>query len=124
MQSAFFKIANYLAVLSVYHSSIKYPFFFQHPLADLVVPADDLAFVDRLWRDWSPGHDPGDDLDAVVAGLAADRRGVRADPVAPRGDAGAGRRGGVRRGRRPRRGPTSRSRPWASGGCVTSSSPP
>ena len=32
-----------------------YMFFFQHPLADLVTGADDLAFVDMLWRDWSPG---------------------------------------------------------------------
>ncbi len=34
-----------------------YVFFFQSPLADLVVPTDDLAFVDRLWTDWSPGFD-------------------------------------------------------------------
>lgn len=33
-----------------------YMFFFQHPLSDLVVPMDDLAFVDRLWEDWSPGY--------------------------------------------------------------------
>ena len=32
-----------------------YMFFFQHPLADMVVPANDHAFIDRLWRDWSPG---------------------------------------------------------------------
>lgn len=34
-----------------------YMFFFQHPLADIVVPSNDLAFVDMLWRDWSPGFD-------------------------------------------------------------------
>ncbi|MEY2740260.1 MAG: alpha/beta fold hydrolase [Ilumatobacteraceae bacterium] len=34
-----------------------YMFFFQHGLADAVVPAGDLAFVDMLWRDWSPGFD-------------------------------------------------------------------
>jgi pimeloyl-ACP methyl ester carboxylesterase len=34
-----------------------YMFFFQHPLADMVVPANDLAFIDRIWQDWSPGHD-------------------------------------------------------------------
>lgn len=34
-----------------------YMFFFQSPLADLVVPADDLAFIDMLWADWSPGFD-------------------------------------------------------------------
>ena len=39
-----------------------YMFFFQHPLADLVVPADDLAFIDMIWHDWSPGYDPTTDL--------------------------------------------------------------
>lgn len=42
-----------------------YMFVFQHPLAEMIVAADDLDFVDRLWRDWSPGHDPTDDLPAV-----------------------------------------------------------
>jgi pimeloyl-ACP methyl ester carboxylesterase len=35
-----------------------YTFFFQHPLADIAVPADDFAFIDLLWRDWSPGYEP------------------------------------------------------------------
>jgi pimeloyl-ACP methyl ester carboxylesterase len=48
-----------------------YMFFFQHPFADLVVPADDLAFVARLWRDWSPAYDPTADLDAVRAAIGA-----------------------------------------------------
>lgn len=40
-----------------------YMFFFQSPLADVAVPADDLAFLDRLWADWSPGYrDAGEDL--------------------------------------------------------------
>ena len=39
-----------------------YMFFFQHPLADLVVAQDDLAFIDMLWADWSPGHDASEDL--------------------------------------------------------------
>jgi pimeloyl-ACP methyl ester carboxylesterase len=34
-----------------------YMFFFQSPLADMAVPMDDLAFIDRLWQDWSPGFD-------------------------------------------------------------------
>ncbi|NLV55846.1 MAG: alpha/beta hydrolase [Acidimicrobiales bacterium] len=46
-----------------------YMFFFQHPLAEAAVAADDLGFVARLWRDWSPGHDPVDDLPAVRAAL-------------------------------------------------------
>ena len=39
-----------------------YMFFFQHRLADLVVPMDDLAFIARLWEDWSPGYDAAEDL--------------------------------------------------------------
>lgn len=46
-----------------------YMFLFQHPLAEVVVPADDLAFVDRLWADWSPGYDATDDLSHVKACL-------------------------------------------------------
>jgi pimeloyl-ACP methyl ester carboxylesterase len=30
---------------------------------------DDLAFVDRLWADWSPGYDAGDDLPRVKDAL-------------------------------------------------------
>jgi len=48
-----------------------YQFFFCNPLADLVLPSDDFAFVDRLWADWSPGYDAGDDLPAAKAALAA-----------------------------------------------------
>jgi len=39
-----------------------YSFFFQHPLSDMVVPADDLAYIDMLWNDWSPGYDATEDL--------------------------------------------------------------
>ncbi|MGB3737219.1 MAG: alpha/beta hydrolase [Ilumatobacter sp.] len=46
-----------------------YMFFFQHPLADLVVPADDLAFIDMIWNDWSPGYDAATDLPGVKAAL-------------------------------------------------------
>ncbi|MCU1356661.1 MAG: hypothetical protein JWM89_2079 [Acidimicrobiales bacterium] len=42
-----------------------YMFFFQSPLADMAVPMDDLAFIDRLWADWSPGYDPAEDLPHV-----------------------------------------------------------
>ncbi|MGZ4675837.1 MAG: alpha/beta fold hydrolase [Acidimicrobiia bacterium] len=33
-----------------------YVFFFQTPLADGVVPANDFEFIDHLWSYWSPGH--------------------------------------------------------------------
>jgi pimeloyl-ACP methyl ester carboxylesterase len=46
-----------------------YMFFFQHPLAEMAVQMDDLAFIDRLWADWSPGYDAGDDLPAVKDAL-------------------------------------------------------
>ncbi len=46
-----------------------YMFFFQHGLADVVVPMDDLAFIDGLWRDWSPGYDASDDLPHVKDAL-------------------------------------------------------
>jgi pimeloyl-ACP methyl ester carboxylesterase len=34
-----------------------YIFFFQTPLAEFAVSMDDLAFIDRLWADWSPGYE-------------------------------------------------------------------
>jgi len=33
-----------------------YIFLFQTPLAEAALAADDMAFVDGLWRDWSPGY--------------------------------------------------------------------
>lgn len=46
-----------------------YMFFFQHPLAEVAVANDDLAFIDRLWQAWSPGYDASDELDHVKAAL-------------------------------------------------------
>jgi pimeloyl-ACP methyl ester carboxylesterase len=46
-----------------------YMFVFQHPLAEVIVAADDLAFVDRLWADWSPGYDASSDLPHVKDAL-------------------------------------------------------
>lgn len=41
-----------------------YLFMFRDPLgfAEQVVAADGMSFLDRLWRDWSPGYQPGDHL--------------------------------------------------------------
>ncbi len=33
-----------------------YIFFFQTPLAEMVVSMNDLNFIERLWSDWSPGY--------------------------------------------------------------------
>ena len=48
-----------------------YMFFFQHPLADLVVGANDLAYIDMLWNDWSPGFDGAAALSATKDALRA-----------------------------------------------------
>lgn len=34
-----------------------YMWFFQTGFAEMAVALDDLAFIDRLWADWSPGYD-------------------------------------------------------------------
>ena len=47
-----------------------YMFFFQHGLADLVVGANNHAFIEMLWRDWSPGYDTSVDLEAIRKSLA------------------------------------------------------
>jgi pimeloyl-ACP methyl ester carboxylesterase len=47
-----------------------YTFFFQTPLAEAAVAADDLAFLTRLWQDWSPGYDPSWDLARVRQSLS------------------------------------------------------
>ena len=39
-----------------------YMFFFQHPFADFVVGANDLAYIDMLWAEWSPGFDATEEL--------------------------------------------------------------
>ena len=47
-----------------------YMFFFQHGLADLVVGANNHAFIEMLWREWSPGYDASVDLEFVSKSLA------------------------------------------------------
>jgi len=39
-----------------------YFWFFQMAVSDAVVPAADLAFLDGLWGDWSPGYDATQDV--------------------------------------------------------------
>jgi pimeloyl-ACP methyl ester carboxylesterase len=46
-----------------------YMFVFQTPLAEVVVPMDDFAFIEGLWRDWSPGYDGAGDVAHVKAAL-------------------------------------------------------
>ncbi len=74
-----------------------YLFFFRDPeaAADGVVAADDMAFIDRLWRDWSPGYDAAEHLAGVKdalrqpANLKAAIGYYRTAGAAP-GDAAAG----------------------------------
>jgi pimeloyl-ACP methyl ester carboxylesterase len=46
-----------------------YMFLFQWPLAEMVVSGNDLAFIDMLWNDWSPGHDGAADAALVKDAL-------------------------------------------------------
>ena len=46
-----------------------YMFLFQLPLADIIVAHNDLAFIDGLWADWSPGYDASDDVPRVKDAL-------------------------------------------------------
>ena len=40
-----------------------YMYLFTQPGAEEIVAADDLAFLDRLWAEWSPGYEAGQDLE-------------------------------------------------------------
>jgi pimeloyl-ACP methyl ester carboxylesterase len=48
-----------------------YIFLFRDPLgfADALVASDQMSFLDRLWQDWSPGYDAGEDLARVKESL-------------------------------------------------------
>ena len=46
-----------------------YFWFFQMSISDVIVPRGDLAFIDGLWADWSPGYDASDDLGHVKSCL-------------------------------------------------------
>ena len=49
-----------------------YMFFFQTGLAEMAVPLNDFAFIDRLWAEWSPGYVlPDADRAALKAQFAA-----------------------------------------------------
>jgi pimeloyl-ACP methyl ester carboxylesterase len=39
-----------------------YMFLFTQPFAEELVAADDMAFIERLWAEWSPGLDADEDL--------------------------------------------------------------
>ena len=62
-------IGELLLDYDVIQANTWYQFFFCNPLADLAVPLDDLAFIDRLWADWSPGYDGAADAARVKEAL-------------------------------------------------------
>ena len=47
-----------------------YMFFFQHGLSDFVVGANNLAFIDMLWSQWSPGYLASQDIANAKATIA------------------------------------------------------
>jgi len=51
-----------------------YVFVFQTPLAEFAVGKDEMAFIDRLWADWSPGYDGTWDAARVKEALATEDR--------------------------------------------------
>jgi pimeloyl-ACP methyl ester carboxylesterase len=51
-----------------------YVFFFQSPLAEGVVGADNCAFIDNLWTDWSPGFDAAWDVARVKESIGEPER--------------------------------------------------
>ena len=63
-----------LAAAFLRYEQIKrsfYMFFFQLPLADMIVPMNDHAFIAGLWADWSPGYDGAEDVAHVRESLGA-----------------------------------------------------
>lgn len=46
-----------------------YIFFQLTPIADFVVGANEFEFIDKLWRDWSPGFDPTVDVEHFKAAM-------------------------------------------------------
>jgi pimeloyl-ACP methyl ester carboxylesterase len=55
-----------------------YMFFFLSPLAEAALPLDDYAFLDGLWRDWSPGYDGAWDVARVKESIGDPERIVAA----------------------------------------------
>jgi len=59
------------AVLQAFQTNLAqlkrswYMFFQVHPMSDVVVPTNDLAFLDQLWADWSPGYAAAEDIENV-----------------------------------------------------------
>jgi pimeloyl-ACP methyl ester carboxylesterase len=55
-----------------------YMFFFLSPVAEAALPLNDYAFLDGLWRDWSPGYDGTFDVARVKESIGDPERIVAA----------------------------------------------
>jgi pimeloyl-ACP methyl ester carboxylesterase len=51
-----------------------YMFFFLSPAAEMALPLDDYAFLEGLWRDWSPGYDGAWDVARVKESIGDPER--------------------------------------------------
>ena len=82
-----------------------YVFFMKTARAEAVIAAGDMAFLDRLWEDWSPGYDATEDVRNAkrcvrAAGHLSAAIGYYRDPPAPAGyvlntDSGMSDSGGI-----------------------------
>ena len=97
----------------VTYDQIKRSFYFWYfqnqRVAEDVVPADDFAFIDRIWADWSPGYDASEDLPKVKDASAIRRTSKR--PWATTGDSSTPTGSGRRNGQLSRRQPGARTSP-------------
>jgi pimeloyl-ACP methyl ester carboxylesterase len=62
-------LRNYDQVRRAWHL-----FFFQSPFAESVITANGFSFIERLWQDWSPGFDPGENVLRAKDALRGDGR--------------------------------------------------
>ena len=63
-----------------------YLFFMKTPFAESVLAAEDMAFLDRLWQDWSPGYDAHEDLSNVKQCLHEEGNLAASDPGTTRAE--------------------------------------
>lgn len=73
--------AGALGTVLLDYDQLKRSFYFwlfQTPLAEVALAKDDLAFIGRLWDDWSPGYDNAWDVSRVKQSLAEPQNQVAA----------------------------------------------
>ena len=63
-------IASSLSSPAQVHRAFHWWFFQLPDLPEQIIPADDFAFIDYLWNDWSPGHDDATHIARIKTMLA------------------------------------------------------